>query len=465
MGISFDPSDVGTCNSITNDLYDSLTDNSKSVVNNIVSNYSDNISRYIKFNKDILSTVFNEIKSWFSSNSSVSSGVITVTPNESGKIGFASDQIFSFYAPAPADNDFIVVDLGQSFLYYGYVNRSVWSPYSDAVVKKTGSSSSATREGFVQLSILQSDNVDLSCVSITNPFDTLKFAEGTYTANLPTLYGGLFKKHNSCYIGFQCSASGNRATMLNRVINDKSLFYDSDGFSYELMQDGTKWSFCRVGNQTIHYHDLEFDDYYLAVGWFLLMCGLGARLSSSSSITPSVSDDYQPHANNTFVFDTDIVNNYITNVYNTADEDDDVTLVVIGNDHDLNEVINNNLQDLMPGDGLKYWIPLLPDSFPLIVYNRLLWETKFPFCLFSDFANLLSIFEDSAEIPEFNFLLFPDGFFGMDFGDPGISSNDDIYITVDFAPYDSIVRILRFFISAGFIAGLILITSKFTKSG
>ena len=80
------------------------------------------------------------------------------------------------------------------------------------------------------------------------------------------------------------------------------------------------------------------------------------------------------------------------------------------------------------------------------------WANKFPFCLPFDIYHLISNFSAEPEAPELHMLVLPANAFGM--------QNDDFYIDFDFADYNILVQILRFFIAIGFVIWLIVITNK-----
>ena len=101
-------------------------------------------------------------------------------------------------------------------------------------------------------------------------------------------------------------------------------------------------------------------------------------------------------------------------------------------------------------------INIYPADLPQINAPSNLWTDKFPFCLPFDIYNLFASFSAAPEIPEFHILVLPENSFGL--------KNEEIYFDVDFEPYDKLVKIFRFFICAGFVVFLILITRKLIGS-
>lgn len=93
-----------------------------------------------------------------------------------------------------------------------------------------------------------------------------------------------------------------------------------------------------------------------------------------------------------------------------------------------------------------------PPKIPHTTIPEILFKDKFPFCLPWDIYNLFVVFEDEAEAPRFE-IPFKDEKLGI----------DETYV-IDFSQFDNIAAIIRFFIGAGFVLALIMISRKLTGS-
>ena len=87
-------------------------------------------------------------------------------------------------------------------------------------------------------------------------------------------------------------------------------------------------------------------------------------------------------------------------------------------------------------------------NIPAIGLPEILFKEKFPFCLPWDLYNLFAGFNTSAEAPKF-VIPFKIERFGIDES-----------ITIDLSDFTEQVKIVRFFIGAGFVLALILISRK-----
>lgn len=87
-------------------------------------------SAYVDWSTSEWQQIGSDIISYFNDTGSTNPQYqfLTVTPNESGKIGFTKDSIFSISMPSESvKNDIYQVDLGQSYLYFGRIDRSILS--------------------------------------------------------------------------------------------------------------------------------------------------------------------------------------------------------------------------------------------------------------------------------------------------------------------------------------------------
>ena len=106
--------------------------------------------------------------------------------------------------------------------------------------------------------------------------------------------------------------------------------------------------------------------------------------------------------------------------------------------------------DVNPGD--ETGTDKTPPKIPHTTIPEILFKDKFPFCLPWDIYNLFVVFEDEAEAPRFE-IPFKDEELGI----------DETYV-IDFSQFDNIAAIIRFFIGAGFVLALIMISRKLTGS-
>lgn len=94
----------------------------------------------------------------------------------------------------------------------------------------------------------------------------------------------------------------------------------------------------------------------------------------------------------------------------------------------------------------------LPPSLPNVFLPEVIFKDKFPFCLPWDIYNLFAGLKADAKPPKF---LIP-----FKFDSLGI----DYTIPIDFTDFDGIIKIIRFFLGAIFVLGLILLSRRLTGS-
>ena len=127
----------------------------------------------------------------------------------------------------------------------------------------------------------------------------------------------------------------------------------------------------------------------------------------------------------------------------------DITDETIG-DLTADRVRDTTNTDVNPGD--ETGKDNTPPKIPHTTIPEILFKDKFPFCLPWDIYNLFVVFEDEAEAPRFE-IPFKDEKLGI----------DETYV-IDFSQFDNIAAIIRFFIGAGFVLALIMISRKLTGS-
>ena len=198
------------------------------------------------------------------------------------------------------------------------------------------------------------------------------------------------------------------------------------------------YSFVDLYDDSIVYNsNLIFNTAFDAAKWFWNLCGI--------DITPSQPSVYVPGEAETlpFTIDPDTVQNALDDIENLP-ADSTVPLILPSTETQYNQLVSS-----VPVSGLY------DADIDMPTVNGNLWKTKFPFCIPFDLINLFSGFSAEAEAPSFHVLVMPANSFGL--------SNDDIYWDIDFAPYNYLVQILRFFIALGFVLWLITITRKLIR--
>lgn len=131
---------------------------------------------------------------------------------------------------------------------------------------------------------------------------------------------------------------------------------------------------------------------------------------------------------------------------------------VIGKDYTqsipISDVVDTDVPGDIPGDTTEdpdYTVP--NDSVPTLDFSplQLSLSDKFPFCIPFDLVNGIKTFVSSSEAPTFT-VTFP-SLYGMQKGS----------FDIDFANFDKIVKILRFFILLTFLYQLIKITRDMVR--
>lgn len=180
------------------------------------------------------------------------------------------------------------------------------------------------------------------------------------------------------------------------------------------------------------YNDMTFSSGFDALRWFFDQCGIDIRVSSPSVYVPGNVDTP------VVIVDPVAVQNAIDSI-DDLPADSTVPLVLPSTPEQYNQLVSSiPVSNLYAGD------------IDMPTVNGNLWKTKFPFCIPFDLINLFSGFSAEAEAPSFHLLVMPANSFGLD--------NDDIYWDIDFAPYNYLVQLLRFFIALSFVVWLILKT-------
>ena len=293
------------------------------------------------------------------------------------------------------------------------------------------------------------------------------FADSSYDAPLPDhLYFAIYPQDFDIYLlGWRDSYSTSSLsgkTFFNERFSGSSwnssylreTFYlsasSSDGFqlplfdsNYGFYANSNKYYITTYGNRYAFvshqgypdesiYNDMTFSSGFDALRWFFDQCGIDIRVSSPSSYVPGDVDTP------VVIVDPVAVQNAIDSI-DDLPADSTVPLVLPSTPEQYNQLVSSiPVSNLYSGD------------IDMPTVNGNLWKTKFPFCIPFDLINLFSGFSAEAEAPSFHVLVMPANSFGL--------NNEAIYWDIDFAPYNYLVQLLRFFIALSFVVWLILKT-------
>lgn len=256
----------------------------------------------------------------------------------------------------------------------------------------------------------------------------------TYKTN--SVYSNLAFDTSYLMLSFRNAGDGSAFSMMfDHAFCFYSIEYDSV-YCIGYVSDGRGYYFSRVATRDA-YKNLFFATKIDLLNYFFGQGNMSINQDfdvQEIDKTPDVID-----------IDEDKQTEFLNQVDNMSD--DDVITIVIPTTTTYNNFVNN--PDLL----FDFSQDNLYDSslnLPSADGNK--WANKFPFCLPFDIYHLISNFSAEPEAPELHMLVLPANAFGM--------QNDDFYIDFDFADYNILVQILRFFIAIGFVIWLIVITNK-----
>lgn len=432
QGIVFD--NPATSSAIL-DFYNDLSYADKQKVH-ALSELIDNVDNAYKtvasFQKDVadwmtglISSFFTHQK-YFSSSGSVDYGQ-SVSYNGNSNVDLTlADQIFlttqTAADPSPNNHD-CHVDYRIS---QGFVLRSYYHSYSMPVDIWTDYYNTTPNNS--NYSILVPDDGDLCAVAY-------------YSLSNNTVYSNLAFKFYDYQLTFK-SVSNNSITFTfgggNYCFVSKTPNTFGNTKYYRIWEYGGGYAFLDLNY--LPYKNLIFDTQTDAVNYFLNQGGM--------SITEPFAVEEAVSSTDVLEIDEDKQTQFITQISNMSD--DDVITIVIPTSTTYNNFASNpSLLFDFSQDNLYDSSLNLPSS------DGSKWANKFPFCLPYDIYHLFSNFSAEPEAPELHMLVLPEDSFGM--------QNDDFYIDLDFADYNILVQILRFFIALGFVIWLIVITNKLMK--
>lgn len=394
----------------------------------------------------------NEIYDYFASQQQASGdtafGTI-YTSNDNNLLGFTPGTAFNIYYPADTRAAIYTLPAGTLKIF----DRAQASDFSGTMFSRCFTShsaaeicSSGNRWGYI---LSSSDG--LCYFKLAGGYNNVHFYSQTwslksesrdmnsyYQSNI-TGYGAAF---SILQLNFEPDVSGYSWTAYGYV--------DQQGNTYKIANSGTSdYYFQDLNNSSHIYNDLHFNSNQQAIDWFRSQCGF---FTSSYGDVGSYSpvDDLAG-----LDFDITEVSQNVAEI--NAIETDTIVSTLPGSIAQEQALADTPSAVLDQDIAKTLDIPYLTADIPSISAPAALWTTKFPFCLPWDISNLVSSFSGEAEAPVFHLLIMPENSFGI--------QNDDIYLDIDFADYDVLVKILRFFISVEFVLALILITRKITGSG
>ena len=435
QGIVFD--NPATSSAIL-DFYNDLSYADKQKVH-ALSELIDNVDNAYKtiasFQKDVADYMTTLISSfftherYFSGTGSIDYGQ-SVSYNGQSSVDLSlADQIFfntqSASDPSPNNHD-CHVDYRISS---GFVLRSYYHSYS-MPIDIWSEFANLTPNSSSYYTILVPDNGDLCMMGQSNR---------TFLNN--RVYSNLAFNFSNYRLTFQ-AVDGSDSFLFsfsrNYVFYSKSLYNSSTLLSYRISDINGKYAF--IDRNYSVYNNLYFDTIIDAINYFLGQGGM--------SITEPFAVQEIDNTPDVLEIDEDKQTHFITQISNMSD--DDVITIVIPTSTTYSNFVNQpSLLFDFSQDNLYDSSLNLPSSDG----NK--WANKFPFCLPFDIYHLFSNFSAEPEAPELHMLVLPANAFGM--------TNEAYYIDFDFADYNILVQILRFFIALGFVIWLIVITNKITK--
>lgn len=251
-------------------------------------------------------------------------------------------------------------------------------------------------------------------------FDSARFANNSIYSNLAfdfSNYVLTFKSSSNIVVRFS-------------FINNFCFVSKSKRAIYRITSFGNKFSFATYGS-SLYNSSLFFDTVTDAVNYFLNQGGM--------SVTEPYSVQEPVSAHDVLEIDEDKQTQFITQISNMSD--DDVITIVVPTTNTYNTFVSNPslLFDFSQDN-------LYDSSINLPAADGNKWANKFPFCIPFDVYYLFSNFSSEPEAPTFHLVVMPANSFGM--------NNEEFALDIDFAPYNFLVQIMRFFMAAGFVLWL-----------
>ena len=374
----------------------------------------------------------NEVKSWMDDNHApVSSiGQVNVT-NADGYIGFTDDTYFTMYFPAGYTQ--VVYSLPSSVFF-------AWNHVDPAVIP---SYYSTDFQNDFQYAADDHEPVNAYMLKSANGLSVYAWAYDRWGEDFDNGYIRPSKDWYSYGYGYRFITPCLSPSSFNfpsaryyNTINGHSCTLKSvtGGYAFVDKVDGT------------YFDNRVFSSEFVAQDWFLHSCGLYTYSTTSDTaqvyVDQSATDDvidYDPDRTQTVI---DNINDHVI--------DDQLPMVIPGSDDLLKDIADS--PDLV-WDVSAAGVYTGSIDLPTVPGN--IWYDKFPFCVPYDVVRLFTSFAAEPEAPSFHILVLPENSFGFE--------NEAVYFDIDFADYDILVKILRFFLAAGFVLWLIVMTRKLIR--
>lgn len=403
------------------DFFWSCTDAVRDDIGMIAAAVKVGYSVYYDASVEAWSRIANAISEWFTTErypqqDSDFYGTVAVSNNvvnlyESGSLSFTFPELNS---SASRTVHFLVNDCSFDF----YVNYSNYTDYFLWGYDSYANQSTAPRSNKWDF-VIQPNDYNFHLV-----YD---FGADTSLNSGATIYNGVFSIDGCSFYGDSFSMS---------FINNYTTFVSGYN-SYYVREHNGSWAFVNRFDDSDTYNNLTFSTKFELYKWFFDLCGIDISPSQPSVYVPGKAETLP------FTINPDTVQNALDNIADLP-ADSTVPLILPGTETQYNQLVSS-----VPVSSLY------DADIDIPTVNGNLWKTKFPFCIPFDLINLFSGFSSEAEAPSFHVLVMPANSFGLD--------NDDIYWDIDFAPYNYLVQILRFFLALSFVLWLIVITRKLIR--
>lgn len=406
-------------------LWNDLSEGSKAAVKAAIPYVVKGSFTIYSWSASTYKSLCDEVASWFVNNhvNTTEYGQV-IASNSSGKIGFTSDTSFRLFFDSNANT-----------CTYMFSDSVIWIHNDIRFADLPGYSYKFNNLNNTGCAFVLKSNVGLEFVSGCIHYNNDYYARGKSFESLT----GYWNEPEA--IGFLCSTSFCSMTLsyTNNYDTNFCFYYDYiNNICYHLGYTGSSYAFISDINANQLFQNLEFSSKVQAVDWFASTCGFATRSylnidGSYSAPRPAV--DYDTTRTQSAL---DVINGKDTETIDTT---------FPGTMAQAQEISDNpaKVWDI-EAEGTYTGNFALPDL------ESLSWYDKFPFCIPFDIVKLFTSFQAPAEAPHWHFQVIPENFFGL--------GNDAIYWDIDFAQYNVIVQILRFFLSVIFVFWLIMISRK-----
>ena len=358
----------------------------------------------------------------------------------SGYVDFYTQGSFSFTFPTLSDSTMVIFPLNNCSVQYLF-NPTYFQ--WDSWLLDGSSTNYSINPGYYLIKI-SPNNYDFSFVCGLNGYVS-SFSGKTF---LNQIWDPHFDSAGE-YI-FDCflkSSDNNAIYLLHRYG-----YFVSGSKRYRLTGSrNSTFSFVNTSDSSDIYNDLVFNTGFDALVWFFDMCGINIRRGSPSSYI-AVDTSPSPIVIDNTTYDN-TVNNITNVVTNNTYQEGDAVEMVFPSYYITNNYYNYDDYRQHPEYILDFdQDGLLNSDFNMPSYDGNILATKFPFCIPFDIIHLFTNFSAEAEAPELHFVVLPENSFNL--------GNDEFSIDIDFQDYHVIVQLLRFFIAAGFVLWLMVVTNR-----